>query len=57
MNSYLKIVSISTRFLQMSSKFTCNAVKISDLKLMPVVTMTTGFNFHIITSLIESMTV
>lgn len=57
MNSYLKIVSISTRFLQMSSEFTCNAVKISDLKLMPVVTMTTGFNFHIITSLIESMTV
>ena len=57
MNSYLKIVSISTRFLQMSSEFTCNAVKISDLKLVPVVTMTTGFNFHIITSLIESMTV
>ena len=57
MNSYLKIVSISTRFLQMSSEFTCSAVKISDLKLMPIVTMTTGFSFHIITSLIESMTV
>lgn len=41
----------------MSSEFTCNAVKISDLKLMPVVTVATGFNFHIITSVIESMTV
>lgn len=43
--------------MQMSNEFTCNAVKISDLKLMPVVTVTTGFNFHIITSVIESMTV